>query len=311
MGQMRDDQRVAIGHRIQRVAIVGGTHGNELTGVYLIKEFQRSPQTLNYQTFSVQTLLANPKAIELNRRYVDQDLNRCFGAMALESPVRESYEAKQAKAIAAQLLPTHSPTTDLILDLHSTTANMGITLIPGSPHPYNLSLAARLCADDPQIQICFRDQAHRQSSMLRSLVPFGFTIEVGPIAHGTINAKIFQKTQQVIGNLLDLVEADNLCQTESLPNSLTIYQTIGTLDYPRDGDGVLIAAIHPERDAQDFQPMQPGEPAFLTWQGDAIAYQGKETVYPVFINEAAYYEKNIAMVLTQPQDYPLYSNTRE
>jgi succinylglutamate desuccinylase len=31
---------------IRRVAIVGGTHGNELTGVYLVKKFQQSPNLL-------------------------------------------------------------------------------------------------------------------------------------------------------------------------------------------------------------------------------------------------------------------------
>jgi aspartoacylase len=40
---------------------------------------------------------------------------------------------------------------------------------------------------------------------------------------------------------------------------------------------------------------------FLTFDGRAIAYQGTSTVYPVFINEAAYYEKGIAMCITQKE----------
>ncbi|MHC5727533.1 MAG: succinylglutamate desuccinylase/aspartoacylase domain-containing protein, partial [Nostoc sp.] len=32
-----------------------------------------------------------------------------------------------------------------------------------------------------------------------------------------------------------------------------------------------------------------------------IFYEGASTVYPIFINEAAYYEKGIAMYLTQKQ----------
>ncbi|MCY7390340.1 MAG: succinylglutamate desuccinylase/aspartoacylase family protein, partial [Leptolyngbyaceae cyanobacterium CAN_BIN12] len=35
---------------IRRIAIVGGTHGNELTGIYLIKKFQQFPHLLHRQS---------------------------------------------------------------------------------------------------------------------------------------------------------------------------------------------------------------------------------------------------------------------
>ncbi|ALF55864.1 hypothetical protein ACX27_28285 [Nostoc piscinale CENA21] len=57
--------------------------------------------------------------------------------------------------------------------------------------------------------------------------------------------------------------------------------------------------IHPQLQFRDYEPLNPGEPIFLTFEGKAIAYQGTSTVYPIFINEAAYYEKGIAMCLTQ------------
>ena len=71
---------------IRRVAIVGGTHGNELTGVYLVKKFQQSPNLLK-RSFDVITFLANPKAIAANRRYIDRDLNRCFSKKDLFNPL--------------------------------------------------------------------------------------------------------------------------------------------------------------------------------------------------------------------------------
>jgi aspartoacylase len=40
---------------------------------------------------------------------------------------------------------------------------------------------------------------------------------------------------------------------------------------------------------------------FLTFDGTTIAFDGESTVYPIFINEAAYYEKGIAMYFTQKQ----------
>ncbi|MGB8689622.1 MAG: succinylglutamate desuccinylase/aspartoacylase family protein, partial [Microcoleus sp.] len=33
-------------NQIKRVAIVGGTHGNELTGIYLVKKFEREPNLI-------------------------------------------------------------------------------------------------------------------------------------------------------------------------------------------------------------------------------------------------------------------------
>ncbi len=75
----------------------------------------------------------------------------------------------------------------------------------------------------------------------------------------------------------------------------------GTIDYPRNESGEIQGMIHPQLQFQDYKPLTPGEPIFLTFEGEPIAYEGASTVYPVFINEAAYYEKGIAMCITQQQ----------
>lgn len=62
---------------LSRVAICGGTHGNELTGVYLVREMQKKevgPAGL----VSITTVLSNPPAVEACKRYTETDLNRCF-----------------------------------------------------------------------------------------------------------------------------------------------------------------------------------------------------------------------------------------
>jgi len=48
----------------------------------------------------------------------------------------------------------------------------------------------------------------------------------------------------------------------------------------------------------DWEPLNPGDPMFQTFDGKTIRYQGSGTVYPTFINEAAYYEKQQAFVTT-------------
>jgi len=56
--------------------------------------------------------------------------------------------------------------------------------------------------------------------------------------------------------------------------------------------------IHPQLQANDDVTL-PGDPIFIGFDGGAIVYQGNSTVYPVFINEAAYCEKRTAMYLTK------------
>lgn len=162
---------------IRRVAIVGGTHGNELTGVYLVQKFQQFPDLIDRSSLDCTTLLANPKAIAANRRYVDRDLNRCFENDDLANFALTGYENQQAKEIAAQLGPKDQPNVDLIIDLHSTTSNMGLSIFPSSKHPFNLRLAAYLSQLDPAVRVTCGIRCSQNSPMLRSLSPFSCTIQ--------------------------------------------------------------------------------------------------------------------------------------
>jgi aspartoacylase len=64
---------------IKNVAITGGTHGNEFTGVYLVKKWKNNPELVKRSSFETITKHMNLQAIKEVRRYVDQDLNRSFG----------------------------------------------------------------------------------------------------------------------------------------------------------------------------------------------------------------------------------------
>lgn len=294
-----------ISDRIQRVAIVGGTHGNELTGIYLVKKFQQFPHLLHRQSFECITLLANPEAIAANRRYIDRDLNRCFANEDLANLLLTNYEDRRAKEIAAQLGPKSQPRADVIIDLHSTTANMGLTILPSSKHPFNLQLAAYLTELNPSVRVCCGVKCDQDTPMLRSLSALGCTIEVGAIAQGVLNADYLQKTEMLIHAILDYLDALNQNKPLPIPSSLTLYEAVSSVDYPRNSLGELQAAIHPHLQFKDYEPLRNGEPMFLNFTGESIPYQGESIVYPVFINEAAYYEKKIAMTLTEKRQVKL------
>lgn len=288
-------------NQIKRVAIVGGTHGNELTGIYLVKKFEREPNLIARSTFETIALLANPKACEIGKRYIDIDLNRCFLRQDLENPNLSSYEAQRAKEIYHIFSSKNTEYSDLIIDLHSTTAHMGLTFILDSRHPFNLRLAAHLTSFYPNLKVLASGTQNEDSSVLRSISQLGCTLEVGAVAQGVLDGTLFQQTEELVGTILDCIEADNQGTIPPVKNPLTIYQKIQSIDYPRNESGELQAMIHPRLQFRDYEPLNPGDPMFLTFDGESVLYEGKSTVYPVFINEAAYYEKGIAMYLTQPQ----------
>ncbi|WP_016949036.1 aspartoacylase [Anabaena sp. PCC 7108] len=287
-------------NQINRVAIVGGSHGNELTGVYLVKKFQKYPNLINKHSFETLALLGNPQAIAARRRYIDKDLNRCFTIDNFQAPTSFTYEELRAKEIQQILQPQNQEPVDVIIDLHTTTANMGLCIILGNMHPFLLQLAANLSSINPLVKV-YSHQQPRGNGFLRSLCQLGFAIEVGAVAQGILDAELFQQTEQLIYTILQYFEECNQGQTHLNHNKLTLYKSLGSVDYPRNENGEIVAMIHPKLQFQDYEPLHPGDPIFLTFTGKDICYEGESTVYPVFVNEAAYYEKGIAMHLSKKE----------
>jgi aspartoacylase len=168
-----------------------------------------------------------------------------------------------------------------------------------------LRLAAYLSTLDPLVRVCCGLQCNQDAPMLRSLSPLGCTIEVVAIDQGVINADYLQQTERLVHHILDYLDAVNQGKDLPIPPSLEVYQVIASVDYPRNASGDLQAMIHPHLQFKDYEPLCDGDPMFLTFTGESILYQGENTVYPIFINEAAYYEKKIAMTLTHKQQISL------
>ena len=69
----------------------------------------------------------------------------------------------------------------------------------------------------------------------------------------------------------------------------------------------MIAEISAEREGRDWQPIYDGAELFRTATGKSIQLMGwgNSAVVPVFINEAAYIEKGIALSLTRREVWPI------
>lgn len=286
-------------NQINRVVIVGGNHGNEFTGIYLVKKFHNHPDLVHRSSFETLSLLGNPKAIAARVRYVEKDLNRCFVQLSNEDKPA-NYEELRAREIQTILKPKIPDIEDVIIDLHTTTSNMGLCIILGNRHPVLLELAAVLSAINPLVKVYLHEQP-KGSGFLRSLSDLGFALEVGPVPQSILNAELFQQTEQLIYTSLDYFENYNLGKNLLKNNTLTVYRSIGVIDYPRSEDGEIQGMIHPQLQFRDYEPLHPGEPMFMTFSGEEIVYKGNDIVYPIFINEAAYYEKGIAMHISQKE----------
>ena len=286
-------------NQINRVVIVGGNHGNEFTGIYLVKKFHNHPDLVHRSSFETLSLLGNPQAIAARVRYVEKDLNRCFVQLNNQDK-SANYEELRAQEIQTILKPKIPDIEDVIIDLHTTTSNMGLCIILGNRHPVLLELAAVLTAINPLVKVYLHEQP-KGSGFLRSLSDLGFALEVGPVPQSILNAELFQQTEQLIYTSLDYFENYNLGKNLLKNNTLTVYRSIGVIDYPRSEDGEIQGMIHPQLQFRDYEPLYPGEPMFMTFSGEEIVYKGNDIVYPIFINEAAYYEKGIAMHISQKE----------
>jgi aspartoacylase len=184
---------------------------------------------------------------------------------------------------------------------------MGLTAIPVNNHSFNLNLLAYLSVIEPDLKIYSWIEPGQESSFLNSICDRGFAIEVGPITPGILDATLFQSTERLIHAILDYLHGLNQGNTLHYPASLLIYRHLSTVDFPKRDTGELNGMIHRDRQEQDYQELRPGDPLFTTFDGEAIVYTGSSSVYPVFINEAAYYEKGIAMCLTQKETIDITS----
>ncbi len=91
------------------------THGNEKLGNKVVKAIKKIPISKGGLIINV----ANQRALKLNKRFCDEDLNRCFPG----NP-NGNYEQRRAH----ELLPLIK-SVDVVLDIHSTTTDLRDTII--------------------------------------------------------------------------------------------------------------------------------------------------------------------------------------
>jgi len=287
--------------KINKVAITGGTHGNELTGVYLINKYKKNPNLVKRDSFETLFMHTNVGAMKKCTRYVDKDLNRTFIKKDLANDALYSYEDVLAKGINSKLGPKGAEKTavDFIIDLHSTTSDMGLSIVIDNDNKLTWQVAAYLKEMEPNLHIFRWRGDTKEVSFVNSITKDGFAIEVGPIPQGVLRADLFFETEKLVAHALDFFEKYNRGDLQTTYETIEIYDHIKLLDFPRDKSDQLNATVHPNLQDNGYYKLTKGDPLFVTLDGEVINYEEERGVYALFINEAAYYEKGFAMCLTE------------
>eukprot|EP00937_MAST-01D_sp_MAST-1D-sp2_P003549 g3549.t1 len=320
----RATRRTLSSSRVQCVAITGGTHGNETNGVYLAKHFMARPDLVDRPSFETVLHLANTHAIKANTRYVDTDMNRCFMLKDLADDTLVDREQARAKELDAMLGPKASmqPKADLIIDLHNTTANTGVALMMAPDDDFAHEIGAHLMKTHPEAGVRVVEWAPAADyAMLPSIGRSGMTFEVGACPWGCLIGKWYALSRQLVLAALDFVEEHNravaACEAAGaapfpmIARPCPVFRRVVNIDYPRDDAGEIAAMVHPAMQDRDFEPIAEGQDLFLMLDGSARPFSAAEHDWDraargeprgLFINEAAYYEKGVALMLTEQLD---------
>jgi len=313
---------------VKSVVVIGGTHGNEYTGVFVSKALARrlKREKKPYRTFELSTIIANPEAHRQNKRFIDEDLNRQFSYKALEerdeSHLMTNAEARRAMELNQILGPKFSankdscasPKTDMLIDLHTTTSNMGTTLIVAQGDPLTTKAAAYVmlkCRKENKISVLMHTHKDQKSRPhLSSIAPHCFSIEAGPVPQGVLRHDIVENTQEALEATLQFIERYNEHPEEvdeelrqAFPSGrITCYVSVASqrkgeisskIDWPSDPENPNFPSwmVHKSIQDKDFAEIRTGDPLFVDLDGKVIPYDGSHgsPISLLFINEGGYY----------------------
>ena len=285
---------------IDRVALVGGTHGNELTGIYLLNKYRQFPKLLGQHSFEVELFTANHEAHRANRRYIGRDLNRSFRQADLDDDSLFGHENELAKQINQKLGPKGSSRTDMIIDLHTSTAPMGINLVLTKTDTFHLMLAdyVQQRMDDVSITLEKLPDHH----FLMSVAPQHVLVEIGATAQGQLRQDVFDKTEQTTQLIFKFLNEYNNHQLPQPSECIDVFEYFDVMFLPTDVNGDIAGMVHQDIQDRDFTLLRSGEPMFTLLNGDDVIYDG-EDCYISFINEAAYYDEKKAFAMSRKKTF--------
>jgi len=286
--------------KIQRIALIGGTHGNELSGVYLVKKWLSQQTLKKWNTLDITASIANPRACEQSVRYIETDLNREFSLTDLDDMNKSGYEALLAKKINIEFGPKGNSPYDFLIDLHNTTSNMGACLMLQRKNTFTVLLGGYVKKNMPHANIYFQDNIpEEKQNFLLTVAQQGVTVEVGAQPNSVLQQETLELMESMTKHILDFVELRNSGSDLDIPDEYDAFQYSENLHLPVNKNGQREGFVSRLIDQKDFQPIEPGQVVMEMFSGEKISWHGNYTAYPLFINEAAYHKNHSAMTISR------------
>lgn len=252
--------------------------------------------------------IGNPDAANRGVRFIDADLNRQFRMADLMNPELKSHEAQRAKAINELMGYKMSGKAPFVIDIHSTTANMGVTFVTLSNWKLSMSVVtyaqAWLCHEGHPAWIWSACGDQEATPMLCSVGHEGIIIECGPVPHGVLRYDIVVMLRAAVKHILDYLSYHSrgvepmMPRGQRFPAAVTTYQMIfdmkahkfARLKCPTDELGHPTAMFHPTIQDGDFtRAIRTGDTVWVHFNGSTEVYDGRfgDEIFLVMVNEAA------------------------
>jgi predicted deacylase len=213
-----------------KVMVMGAVHGNERLGAEVITMLRReiTPESLSG---TLTLVLGNPAAYAIDRRFVDNDLNRLFGPdhgqLAQKDPAMLTTEEKRALELAPLLQGA-----DYLLDIHCT-IKPSVPFVYCEATPRHVALARLFESQyivSPAAEGHVIDLHASSDNFVDAHGGVGLTYEAGWHKQPSALADVVAKTYnflRVVGSL-----EGTPANPSSEPIHLEIYETI----IPQDAD---------------------------------------------------------------------------
>lgn len=223
--------------KFSRIAVVCCSHGNERYGIEVGKKLH------------LPFFLANKRAFEANKRFIDADLNRSFPG---------NINGNKEEKIACHLLQKLKK-FDYVIDLHSSSNSCPLFGIITSPNKEKIEFAKRLGLK----KLIIMPEFFGTGKSLIDFVKCGISLEIGP-----------HKREE---NIKEVKEAiDNLISNKYTTDNLEIFEIFSTVKKQSDDDSIFI---------ENFKEVKKGE---IIAQGKDNKQFAEFDFIPVFVNEEAY-----------------------
>jgi len=172
------------------ILFLTATHGDEPIGLDVLRKLEQSPD--------YDWLIANEKALELNQRFVDCDLNRSGPG----NPNSEKYEERRAAEIIEQ-----AKKYNLTIDLHGSKADTGIFIILTKLSFNDLMLALQFNIHNIVIWL---PSTEREYGPLVEFIEPAIEIEAGPKNDPEIKQKLKKIIQEFCKNYRQSITKESL-----------------------------------------------------------------------------------------------------